>query len=93
MTLSNNINCDRPNPVFLIRPNFAFPEKNLHQLSNFATTTSTTTRRAISFFMNKVSSVAKYEKGIYYKDILQIADKAMYENKKYLKEKYNMKGR
>ena len=43
--------------------------------------------------MNKVSSVAKYEKGIYYKDVLQIADKAMYENKKYLKEKYNMKGR
>ena len=36
---------------------------------------------------------AKYEKGMYYKDVLQIADKAMYENKKYLKEKYNMKSR
>ena len=37
--------------------------------------------------------LAKYEKGMYCKDVLQIADKAMYENKKYLKEKYNMKGR
>ena len=36
---------------------------------------------------------AKYEKGMFYKDVLQIADKAMYENKKYLKEKYNMKSR
>ena len=33
------------------------------------------------------------ESGQHYKDVLQIADKAMYENKKYLKEKYNMKGR
>lgn len=33
------------------------------------------------------------EDGEHYKDVLQIADKAMYENKKYLKEKYNMKGR
>lgn len=33
------------------------------------------------------------EEGQYYKDVLQIADKAMYENKKYLKEKYNMKSR
>ena len=31
--------------------------------------------------------------GQHYKDVLQIADKVMYENKKYLKEKYNMKGR
>lgn len=31
--------------------------------------------------------------GQHYKDVLQIADKEMYENKKYLKEKYNMKGR
>ena len=29
----------------------------------------------------------------HYKDVLQIADKEMYENKKHLKEKYNMKGR
>ena len=36
---------------------------------------------------------AKYEKGMLYKDVLQIADNAMYENKKYLKEKYNMKSR
>lgn len=33
------------------------------------------------------------EEGQYYKDVLQIADKAMYENKKFLKEKYNMKSR
>ena len=33
------------------------------------------------------------EKGEHFKDALQIADKAMYENKKMLKEKYNMKGR
>ena len=33
------------------------------------------------------------EKNEHYKDVLQIADKAMYENKKMLKEKYNMKGR
>lgn len=36
---------------------------------------------------------AKYEKGQKYKDALQLADNAMYENKKFLKEKYNMKGR
>lgn len=28
-----------------------------------------------------------------YKDVLQVADGLMYDNKKYLKEKYNMKGR
>jgi hypothetical protein len=28
--------CNRPNPFFLIRLNFAFPEKSLRQLSNFA---------------------------------------------------------
>ena len=33
---------------------------------------------------------SKYEKGQHYKDVLQIADKAMYENKAYLKEKYHM---
>ena len=33
------------------------------------------------------------EEGQHYKDVLQIADNKMYENKKYLKEKYNMKGR
>lgn len=33
------------------------------------------------------------EEGQHYKDVLQIADGKMYENKKYLKEKYNMKGR
>ena len=33
------------------------------------------------------------QKGEHYKDVLQIADKEMYANKKYLKEKYNMKGR
>ncbi len=33
------------------------------------------------------------QEGQHYKDALQIADKAMYENKKFLKEKYNMKGR
>ena len=33
------------------------------------------------------------EEGQHYKDVLQIADKAMYENKKFLKEKYNMKSR
>lgn len=33
------------------------------------------------------------QEGQHYKDVLQIADKAMYENKKYLKEKYNMKSR
>lgn len=31
--------------------------------------------------------------GQFYKDVLQIADNEMYVNKKYLKEKYNMKGR
>lgn len=31
--------------------------------------------------------------GQFYKDVLQIADSEMYANKKYLKEKYNMKGR
>lgn len=34
-----------------------------------------------------------YQKGQRYKDVLQIADNAMYENKKYLKEKYHMQGR
>lgn len=33
------------------------------------------------------------EEGQHYKDVLQIADDKIYENKKYLKEKYNMKGR
>ena len=33
------------------------------------------------------------EDGQTYKEVLQIADNAMYENKKYLKEKYKMKGR
>ena len=33
------------------------------------------------------------EEGQHYKDVLQVADDKMYENKKYLKEKYNMKGR
>ena len=33
------------------------------------------------------------ENGERYKDVLQVADKEMYANKKYLKEKYNMKGR
>lgn len=33
------------------------------------------------------------EEGQFYKDVLQIADTEMYTNKKYLKEKYNMKGR
>lgn len=33
------------------------------------------------------------EKGQHYRDVLQIADKEMYANKKYLKEKYNMKSR
>lgn len=33
------------------------------------------------------------QEGEHYKDVLQIADKAMYENKKDLKERYNMKGR
>jgi len=37
-TLDNYKRCDRPNPFFLIRPNFAFPEKSRHQLSDFATT-------------------------------------------------------
>ena len=36
---------------------------------------------------------AKYEKGQRYHDVMQIADKLMYENKAYLKEKYHMKGR
>ena len=34
-----------------------------------------------------------YQKGQFYKDVLQIADKAMYENKTYLKEKYHMQKR
>ena len=33
------------------------------------------------------------QEGEHYKDVLQTADKEMYVNKKYLKEKYNMKGR
>lgn len=36
---------------------------------------------------------AKYEEGLKYKDILQKADKAMYTNKKMLKEKYGMASR
>ena len=36
---------------------------------------------------------AKHEKGLKYKDVLQIADDKMYENKKMLKEKYHMKKR
>ena len=36
---------------------------------------------------------AKYEEGKQYKEVLQVADKAMYENKAYLKEKYKMGGR
>ncbi len=36
---------------------------------------------------------AKYEEGAKYKDILQKADKAMYANKKMLKEKYGMASR
>lgn len=36
---------------------------------------------------------AIYQEGQHFKDVLQIADDAMYENKKYLKEKYNMKSR
>ena len=34
-----------------------------------------------------------YQEGQHFKDVLQIADNAMYENKKYLKEKYHMKSR
>ena len=33
------------------------------------------------------------QEGEHYKDVLQIADNEMYINKKYLKDKYNMKGR
>lgn len=33
------------------------------------------------------------EDGQHYNEVMQIADGLMYENKKYLKEKYNMKGR
>ena len=33
------------------------------------------------------------KEGEHYKDVLQIADSEMYVNKKYLKEKYNMKDR
>ena len=33
------------------------------------------------------------DKEVKYQEVLQVADKLMYENKKYLKEKYNMKGR
>lgn len=36
---------------------------------------------------------AYYEKGLLYKDVMQKADDAMYENKKYLKDKYKMKSR
>ena len=46
---------------------------------------------------NLIFSVARgykiRENGELFKDVLQIADEAMYTNKKYLKEKYNMKGR
>lgn len=35
----------------------------------------------------------KKQKGQHFKDVLQIADNEMYTHKKYLKEKYNMKGR
>ncbi len=35
----------------------------------------------------------KKQKGQHFKDVLQIADNEMYTNKKYLKEKYNMRGR
>ncbi len=35
----------------------------------------------------------KYQKGDRYQDVMQRADDLMYENKKMLKEKYNMKGR
>ena len=45
-TVLRQLRCSCPNPFFLIRPNFAFPEKSLRQLSNFATPTSTTTRQA-----------------------------------------------
>lgn len=36
---------------------------------------------------------AKYNKQKRYQDVLQIADKLMYENKAYIKEKHNFKGR
>lgn len=36
---------------------------------------------------------AKYQKGDQYKDVLQRADKMMYQNKAEIKETYNMKGR
>ena len=46
---------------------------------------------------NLIFSVARgykiRENGQLFKDVLQIADEAMYANKKMLKEKYNMKGR
>ena len=46
---------------------------------------------------NLIFSVARgykiREEGMFFKDVLQVADEEMYANKKMLKEKYNMKGR
>ena len=49
-------NCSCPNPFFLFGLKSASPEKSLHQLSNFATTTSTTTRQAARQSFNTQAS-------------------------------------
>ena len=47
----------------------------------------------VELIFSVASGYAKYEKGDRYQDVLQRADKMMYQNKAEIKAKYNMKGR
>ena len=47
----------------------------------------------VNLIFSVARGYAKCEEGMKYKDVLQIADKAMYENKAEIKQTYNMKAR
>ena len=51
------------------------------------------TFEGVELIFSVARGYAIYREGQTFKDVLQIADKAMYENKEYLKEKYHLKKR
>lgn len=56
-------------------------------------TYSRITFEGVDLIFSIAYGVASYKDGMKYRDVLQIADKAMYENKKMIKEKYGLKQR
>lgn len=56
-------------------------------------TYSKITYEGIELVFSVAHGVGKYEAGMKYRDVLQKADDAMYENKKFIKDKYNLKHR